>query len=222
MPTAVCEPSSSPASGIGTHLTRQLGRLDTTTIVVGSMIVSMTATNTRGLNMGAWIQNLFTTAKTAALIGLIVIGCALGRRLDAAAWTASWWDSMSNGWTARGAEPGLPMVGGLALAILVGKAMIGPLFSQSAWNIVTFTGGETRDPERTPPFALITGCGLVVALYWLALALAARSCSRERPCIGCDHASVPVAELVFRRVSLRLRSLFQRLHLGLLGVSFAS
>jgi APA family basic amino acid/polyamine antiporter len=56
----------------------------------------------------------------------------------------------------------------LALAMLLGRAMIGPLFSQSAWNNVTFTGGEVRDPGRTLPFALIAGCGAVLVLYVLA------------------------------------------------------
>ena len=46
--------------------------------------------------------------------------------------------------------------------------MIGPLFSQSAWNNVTFTGGEVRDPGRTLPRALILGVSGVVVLYLLA------------------------------------------------------
>jgi APA family basic amino acid/polyamine antiporter len=46
--------------------------------------------------------------------------------------------------------------------------MIGPLFSQTAWNSVTFTGGETRDPGRTLPRALLLGCISVVVLYLLA------------------------------------------------------
>jgi APA family basic amino acid/polyamine antiporter len=46
--------------------------------------------------------------------------------------------------------------------------MIGPLFSQTAWNNVTFTGGETRDPGRVLPRALLFGCGSVVLLYLLA------------------------------------------------------
>jgi basic amino acid/polyamine antiporter, APA family len=46
--------------------------------------------------------------------------------------------------------------------------MIGPLFSQSAWNNVTFTGGEVREPERTLPRALIVGVSSVVILYLLA------------------------------------------------------
>lgn len=132
------------------------------------LIAGLTWTNTRGLDIGAWIQNTFTAAKTAALIGLIVVGCVLGRRPDAAAWASSWWDGAANGWTAAGAQSGLPSWGVLALAMLLGKAMIGPLFSQSAWNNVTFTSGETRDPERTLPFAMITGSAIVVALYVLA------------------------------------------------------
>ena len=46
--------------------------------------------------------------------------------------------------------------------------MAGPLFAQSAWNNVTFTGGEIRDPGRNLPRALLIGCGVVVALYLLA------------------------------------------------------
>ena len=41
--------------------------------------------------------------------------------------------------------------------LLLGLAMIGPLFSQSAWNNVTFTGGEIRDPGRTLPRAMFLG-----------------------------------------------------------------
>ncbi|MFY0045909.1 amino acid permease, partial [Acinetobacter baumannii] len=46
--------------------------------------------------------------------------------------------------------------------------MTGPLFAQSAWNNVTFTASETRDPGRTLPRALLYGCTTVVALYLLA------------------------------------------------------
>ena len=46
--------------------------------------------------------------------------------------------------------------------------MVGPLFAQSAWNYVTFTGGEVREPGRNLPRALLIGCVVVVALYLLA------------------------------------------------------
>jgi APA family basic amino acid/polyamine antiporter len=52
--------------------------------------------------------------------------------------------------------------------MLLGRAMTGPLFAQSAWNNVTFTGSEVREPGRNLPRALLIGCGLVVALYLLA------------------------------------------------------
>ena len=59
------------------------------------------------------------------------------------------------------------MVGGLGLAVIFGKAMVGPLFAQTAWTNVTFTGSEIRDPGRTLPRALLIGCGVVVTLYVL-------------------------------------------------------
>ncbi len=73
------------------------------------------------------------------------------------------------GWSAATAYDGrLPIEGDSALIFLLGLAMIGPLFSQSAWNNVTFTGGETRDPGRSLPRALFLGTTSVVALYLLA------------------------------------------------------
>lgn len=142
--------------------------LSTQQLVAVALIVVLTATNTRGLRTGTLIQNTFTFTKTAALFGLIVVGLGLGWDRHAAAFTSSWWDPWANGWDPSAVQPDLGLAGGAALALLLGKAMIGPLFSQSAWNNVTFTGGETRDPGRTLPRALVIGCGTVVGLYLLA------------------------------------------------------
>ncbi len=130
------------------------------------LIVGLTLANTHGLKTGTLIQNTFTFTKTAALFGLIVVGLTIGVNKDAAAWTSSWWNPTANGWSPE--QEGLTLTGGVALAVLLGKAMIGPLFSQSAWNNVTFIAGETRDPGRTLPRALLIGCGSVVVLYLLA------------------------------------------------------
>jgi APA family basic amino acid/polyamine antiporter len=65
-------------------------------------------------------------------------------------------------------RPGLAATGTTALAMLLGLAMVGPLFAQSAWNNVTFTGSEVRDPGRNLPRALLIGCLTVVGLYLLA------------------------------------------------------
>src|SRR5436309_2007460 len=59
-------------------------------------------------------------------------------------------------------------VAGLALALLLGKSMVGPLFAQTAWTNVTFIGSEIRDPGKNLVRALVIGCASVVILYLLA------------------------------------------------------
>lgn len=142
--------------------------LSTQQLVAIVVILLLTITNTRGLKTGKVIQNTFTFTKTAALVGLILIGLAFGWNKGSAAYTSSWWNSWANGWNPQVAQPGLKTIGVLALVMLVGRAMTGPLFAQSAWNNVTFTAGEVRDPGRNLPRALLLGCGLVVGLYLLA------------------------------------------------------
>jgi APA family basic amino acid/polyamine antiporter len=142
--------------------------LSTQQLVAVLMILFLTLVNTRGLRVGRWIQNLFTFTKTGALAALVVLGLAVGWNRGGAAFTSSWWNPWANGWTPQGAQGGLGIAGGLALALLVGRAMVGPLFAQSAWNNVTFTAGEVRDPARNLPRALLAGCTLVVGLYLLA------------------------------------------------------
>jgi APA family basic amino acid/polyamine antiporter len=142
--------------------------LTTQQLVALALIVLLTTVNTCGLKLGKWIQNSFTFTKTAALLGLVVLGLTVGVNTGAAAWTSSWWDSRANGWDPATASPDFSLSGPLALPMLLGLAMIGPLFSQSAWNNVTFTGSETRNPGRTLPTAMILGCSTVILLYLLA------------------------------------------------------
>jgi APA family basic amino acid/polyamine antiporter len=142
--------------------------LSTQQLVAVLMIMFLTATNTRGLQLGKLIQNSFTFTKTAALAALIVLGLVFGANAGSAAFTSAWWDSPANGWTPQGAQVDLALTGTLALVALLGRAMVGPLFAQSAWNNVTFTAGEVREPGRNLPRALLWGCALVVALYLLA------------------------------------------------------
>ena len=142
--------------------------LSTEQLTAVLLVLLLTLTNTRGLRLGKLIQNTFTFTKTAALAGLIVVGLLLGWNHLSAAYTSSWWTPQANGWTPQGAQAGLGAVGALALLMLLGRAMTGPLFAQSAWNNVTFTGSEVRDPGRNLPRALLAGCGLVVGLYLLA------------------------------------------------------
>ena len=136
------------------------------------MILFLTFINTRGLQTGKVIQNTFTFTKTAALLGLILVGLFLGWNSRSAAYTSSWWASWENGWKPTASqvwfEPSTQGLLVLALLMLLGRAMVGPLFAQSAWNNVTFTAGEVRDPGKNLPRALLLGCGIVVTLYLLA------------------------------------------------------
>ena len=137
-------------------------------LVAIALIVLLTWTNTRGLEVGKLVQNTFTFAKTAALLALIVIGLSLGWDLNSAARSSQWWNSWANGWSPQIAQPGFTFVGGVALTLLFGKAMVGPLFAQTAWTNVTFIGSEVRDPGKNLVRALLVGCGTVVILYLLA------------------------------------------------------
>jgi len=136
------------------------------------MILFLTFINTRGLQTGKLIQNTFTFTKTAALLGLILIGLIVGWNHGSAAFTSSWWAPWENGWKPSASQVWFEPVGEglliLALLMMLGRAMVGPLFAQSAWNNVTFTAGEVRDPGRNLPRALLLGCGLVVTFYLLA------------------------------------------------------
>jgi APA family basic amino acid/polyamine antiporter len=142
--------------------------LSTAQLVAIILILLLTVTNTRGLKTGKLIQNTFTFTKTAALLGLILVGLLLGWNSQSAAQTSSWWSPLLNGWSPQTAQPGLAATGTPALLMLLGLAMVGPLFAQSAWNNVTFTGSEVQDPGRNLPRALLIGCGIVVTLYLLA------------------------------------------------------
>jgi len=139
--------------------------LSTTQLVAIAIIALLTWTNTRGLEYGKIIQNVFTTAKTGALIGLIVVGVLLGWNHAAVA------DNFGNLWTSRPAGdivPGLSAVTAFGLFIAVCVSQTGSLFSADAWNNITFTAGEVKDPRRNIPLSLALGTFIVIGLYLLA------------------------------------------------------
>ena len=148
------------------HLTAGYALSLSTTQLVGSvMIALLTWTNTRGLEYGKMIQNVFTTAKTGALLGLILVGLLLGWNHAAVA------DNFGNLWAARGAVeivPGLSALTAFGLFVAVCVSQTGSLFSADAWNNITFTAGEVKDPRRNIPLSLACGTFIVIGLYLLA------------------------------------------------------
>lgn len=139
--------------------------LSTAQVVAILVIVLLTWTNSRGLEYGKKVQNTFTVAKTAALLGLIVVGLWLGR--NAAAIHANF----GHLWSFNGFVPlksGLEATTALGLFVAICVSQSGSLFSADSWHDITFAAGEVRDPRRTLPRALAIGSIVVIALYLLA------------------------------------------------------
>jgi APA family basic amino acid/polyamine antiporter len=138
-------------------------------LVASAIVIFLTLLNCRGVQEGKWVQNLFTVAKTLALVLLIVVGLTLARDPEAIrANLADPWSGAKN--TDKVLQTQKLVGGGVWLVVLMvaGGAMVGSLFSADAWNNITFTAGEVRNPRRNLPLSLVLGTGLVIALYTLA------------------------------------------------------
>ena len=72
--------------------------LSTVQLLAIVMVVLLTWTNTRGLDWGKLIQNVFTTTKTGALLALIAIGLLFGWNSAAVS------GNLGDLWTPRGAD----------------------------------------------------------------------------------------------------------------------
>ncbi len=148
------------------HLTTDYAiSLSNAQLVALLLIAGLTWTNTRGLAYGRLIQNVFTTAKTGALLGLVGVGILLGWNAEAV--SANFGDP----WTARGYSeivPGLTAATTFGLFVALCVSQTGSLFSADAWNNITFTAGEVKDPRRNVPLALALGTFMVIGLYLLA------------------------------------------------------
>ena len=138
--------------------------LSTAQLVGVAVIVLLTWTNSRGLEYGKIVQNIFTTAKVAAIAALMVAGVLLGRSAEAIQ------TNFSNPFTIGAFDASLGVAAGTAfgLMIAIGVAQSGSLFSADAWHDVTFIAGEVRDPRKNLPKAMAIGCTAVVLLYVMA------------------------------------------------------
>ena len=130
------------------------------------MIALLTWMNTRGLEYGKIVQNVFTTAKTGALIALIGLGLVLGWNATAVA------DNFGNLWTIRNAAPIAP---GLTRSQPV-RPVRGDLRRRRRGRCSRPTRGttsrsppgEVKDPRRNIPLSLALGTATVIGLYLLA------------------------------------------------------
>ena len=140
------------------------------------MILCITFLNTLGVRLGKLIQNVFTSAKTLALVGLIILGIFIGRNAGAIS------ENFSHMWVIRNPltlEPGanflksfVPSVtaasGAFGLFVAYGVAQVGSLFSADAWNNIGFTAAEVKNPKRDVALSMAFGTIIVITLYCLA------------------------------------------------------
>ncbi|HET6201105.1 MAG TPA: amino acid permease [Candidatus Acidoferrales bacterium] len=139
--------------------------LSTAQLLAIAMIVILTWTNSRGLEYGKIVQNVFTVAKTGALLALIVLGFTVGLNLDVVR------QNFTHAWTAVGVTPvasGVSAVTAFGLFAAICVAQTGSLFSADSWHDIAFTAGEVKDPKKNLPRALAMGTIIVIVLYLLA------------------------------------------------------
>src|SRR5208283_184950 len=147
--------------------------LNTQNLVAILIVVFLSVLAVSLVKTGAAVQNVFTFAKTAALLVLVSLGIFVGRNAQAIAanFGANFWRNA--GWAAL--HPVQVGVGGPTALVgtitVIAVAQVGSLFSADAWNNVTFTAGEVRNPQRNLPLSLAVGTGAVIFIYLLVLPL---------------------------------------------------
>jgi basic amino acid/polyamine antiporter, APA family len=147
--------------------------VNTANLAAIAIVILLAVVNLFGVKLGSVIQNIFTTAKALALAALIVVGFTVGRNAEAIAanfgtgWTNFWHNAQWS--TLHPVEVGM---GGpttwVNLVVILAVVQVGSLFSADAWNNVTFTAGEIKNPRRNLPLSLALGTGFVIAIYFLA------------------------------------------------------
>ena len=153
-----------------------LGNMDigvNTANLTGIVIVFLLAfVNVFGVKLGALIQNIFTSAKALSLAALVLLSLTIGR--NATAWNANFGEGWSQFWKNAGWGSLHPLqvgVGGpivlVNLIVILAVVQVGSLFSADAWNNITFTAGEVKNPRRNIPLSLILGTGFVLTVYFL-------------------------------------------------------
>lgn len=137
-------------------------------ILAIAVIILLTYINTRGVESGKLLQNLFTGSKILALLGLIAAGFILVDISHLAENFQQGFSGFNNieknakgdflkiGWKSI---DGMTLMGGIA------AAMVGSVFSSVAWESVTFVSGEIENPKKNVVKAMILGTSSVMLLY---------------------------------------------------------
>ncbi|MEA5256873.1 amino acid permease [Arcicella aquatica] len=143
---------------------------DTQQLLAIALILLLTFINIQGVKNAKLVQLIFTVTKIGALLGLAVVGIIVGSDPKKGMWAINsidFWSPVKIIWE-NGKIMDYEYLSGIGLWSAMGLALIGPLFSSSAWNNVTYTAGEMKNPKRDIPLSLLYGTLTVSALYILA------------------------------------------------------
>ncbi|MDQ6785188.1 MAG: amino acid permease [Acidobacteriota bacterium] len=182
--------------------------LSTAQLVGILMIAVLTWMNTRGLKVGKLVQNVFTTAKTGSLIALILLGLIVGFAWHGDIASANFGNFFVARGTLQDVGSGLTAATVFGLFVAICVAQTNSLFSADAWNNITFTAGEVKDPKRNIPLSLALGTGLVITLYLLAnIAYLATLKFEAIQNVPSDRVASATAEVIFPGVGAMLMAM---------------
>ena len=142
-------------------------KFNTQQLLAIASIVLLTYINLRGVANAKIVQLVFTVAKIVALIGLIILGIYIGFNSEV------FKSNLVDFWKPykiieEAGKITMQSISGTTLLSAMGLAMVGSLFSSDAWNNITYTAGEVKDPKRNIPLSLFYGTLTVTVLYILA------------------------------------------------------
>ena len=141
--------------------------ISSTQLLAVASIIILSLINLQGVKEAKLVQLVLTLVKALALAGLIVIGMLVALKWNTlmANWSQAWTSfttEIVNGSVVTHS------IQGLSLLSAFGLALVGPLFSSSAWNNITYTAAEIKNPKRDIPLSLFYGTLIVSTLYVLA------------------------------------------------------
>lgn len=165
------------------------------------VILLLTYINTKGVEGGKLLQNVFTGSKIVALIGLIILGFLLVK-------SNFWAENMSYGWGAFSnlktdtsgnlLKSGWESISGMAILGGIAAAMVGSVFSSVAWENVTFVSGEIENPKKNVVRSMVLGTTAVMILYLLVNFVYLNALNREGIAFAPnDRVAVVVSEQIF-------------------------
>ncbi|WP_209390059.1 APC family permease [Chryseobacterium sp. RR2-3-20] len=132
------------------------------------VILLLTYINTRGVESGKLLQNLFTGSKILALLGLVALGFILvdfSHLAENFSFGTDAFNNLNKDSKGNFLKTGWESISGMALLGGIAAAMVGSVFSSVAWESVTFVSGEIENPKKNVVKAMILGTSAVMLLY---------------------------------------------------------